>query len=242
MYAKIKHTDGSFIHAFNAHTESNTNGDGHEKRVSQFKRMKAFIDSFNIPKDEAVFVGGDMNEDYYCSEKDNFDCPEKINPFCSGNGYFHEMLFFLGAKTPDWKDIGHDLYTYNSVLNQMLAAKYREFDGECSEHYQTLDYVLYSSDHKRPNLGTSSCHVERAVDDTGFDLSDHNPISCNFDFSSDETRSITRSNKTIDVVDIPVDETPPVLMNELPDVPPNEETSEPVDVSSPSSKFWKPKS
>jgi len=188
LYAKIKHTDGSIIHAFNAHTESDSFGDSHSMRIPQFQRMKGFIDSLNIPEDEAVFMGGDMNEDYYCSSKYNSDCPDEMQSYCSDHGYFDEMLGILDATTADWEDIGNDVYTYNSALNQLLAAKYDEFGHGCDEHYLTLDYVLYSKNHKKPNLDKSSCHVERAFDpDTDYDLSDHNPLACTYDYSNDDT-------------------------------------------------------
>ena len=182
LYAKIRHTDETIIHAFNTHTESDSLGNMHETRVGQFRRTKDFIDRKNIPEDEMVFLGGDMNEDYFCKEDDNAACPDQYKPVFQNHEYYYRMLGILGANDAVWNDSGNGLYTYNSDLNQLLATLY-ENEG-CNVKLQILDYVSYSNDHKRPNLDTSSCHVERPTDTDGYDLSDHLPVTCTYNFDS----------------------------------------------------------
>jgi len=185
LYAKIQHPDGSIIHGFNTHAQSNSVKNEHSTRIQQFQRFKEFIDSFNIPQDEFVLLGGDLNEDIDCSAFYDIDCPDKPDtPYCSGRQYYDAMLGILNAQSPNWEDHGNGRFTYNSDLNQLLAKKY---DGkDCQEHYLTLDYMLYSNNHKKPNLDTSKCHVERATDLAGNDLSDHLPLTCTYDFSPDK--------------------------------------------------------
>ena len=126
-----------------------------------------------------------MNEDYHCSRDYNMDCPDKKEQFCSNNEYFHAMISSMEVDKPGWEDAGNGIHTYNSKLNKLLGKKY---EGEkCKEHYLTLDYLLYSENNKIPNLD-SKCHVERPTDSDGYDLSDHLPVSCIFEFSAPNNR------------------------------------------------------
>merc|ERR1711920_100088 len=98
--------------------------------------MKGFIDSKNIPEDEIVIMGGDMNVDLKCEEKASQD-------------EYKSMLKILNAKdtalAPDAD--GHTLeYSFDAENN--VFASGGPSSGGFSER---LDYVLSSSSHLQPN-------------------------------------------------------------------------------------------
>lgn len=166
------------IHIFNMHANSDSVGDYHDVRVKQFEIVNKFIESKDIPNDEFVFIGGDMNEDKDCRL---LTCDRQAN--CEDQSYYNEMLTTLSAGEAEVDTGETNPWTYNSEENSLLKSLYE--GEECSQHQYLLDYIFYSNKHKKPGE-SSVCRVLNPLSEDGKDLSDHFPMDCVFDFSTTE--------------------------------------------------------
>lgn len=170
LYVKINKNNVPF-NIFSTHTNASYEYEkgraslkeaGRRVRNSQFSQMRAFINALKIPQDQPVIIAGDMNVDMY-SEKGK-----------SRDQYTH-MLRALRATHPSVS--GHK-YSFDRSTNELASRK---------EPSQLLDYVLYSTAHKKPKkagnkvicLKKSSTQCKKVQ---GEDLSDHYPVLGTFEF------------------------------------------------------------
>jgi len=155
MYARID-KNGQNYHIFGSHTQAWANDKAQAARALQFQQLRSFIDSRNIPADEAVIVAGDLNVDklHYSSE-------------------YELMLQILNASEPEKADYGHDV-TADDVTNNLAG------DGQ-----EYLDYVLYLNDHLQPITATNGALVRKSIANNVFgswEYSDHYPVLGVFSF------------------------------------------------------------
>jgi len=118
-------------------------------RNQQMQQFNAFIDLQNIPADEAVIFGGDMNVDKFTN---------KLNEY-------NNMFSIFNASEPDY--IGHS-YSWDKYSNHYI-------DG-ASDDPEYLDYVLADNDYLIPDEQSNSVWVLRSNHDDMWDihdLSDH---------------------------------------------------------------------
>ena len=169
LYAKIL-KDDTPIHVFNMHTNSDTNGDHHDVRVGQFRMVRNFIDLQQIPTNEIVFMGGDLNEDPDCRMR---RC--EMVAKCENREYYNEMLDVLNASPLE--TVGDGNFTYDTEVNRLLKELYA---GDDCDYYQyRLDYIFIDQKHLIPE-DSSSCKVLNPAASDGSDLSDHLPLACTF--------------------------------------------------------------
>ncbi|HLX52682.1 MAG TPA: sphingomyelin phosphodiesterase, partial [Aquella sp.] len=147
-------------------------GPEEDKQSGQFKEIREFIKSKNIPSTEPVIIVGDLNVDML-SEK-NQDHSE-----------YTQMLNILHAVHPQITGIP---YTLNSEANEWASSD----DGP----KQYLDYALYSKDHLIPKFSfnqaiclksdrryynadkcsKSKNEIKKSLEKSRRDLSDHFPV------------------------------------------------------------------
>lgn len=160
LYAKII-KDDRFIHFFNSHTISDFSSNQHDNRVLQYGLIDDFIKSKSIPEDELVIIGGDLNEDKNCSET------SYMEPVCQDQEYYNTMLDILSAVDPPL--VGDLQFTYTPdndfIKNDSGSALY--------------DYLLYRDGHLIPEPSTS-CKIISALGQDGEHLSDHLPLTCDY--------------------------------------------------------------
>jgi endonuclease/exonuclease/phosphatase family metal-dependent hydrolase len=104
VYATINKL-GRRFHLFATHLQADSSGLDREARMNQIRTIKSFIDEQNIPSDELVIVGGDLN----------------VNRASSSE--YNQMLAELNATHPEV--MGHR-FTYDRVINR-LAKDERSF-------------------------------------------------------------------------------------------------------------------
>ena len=175
LYAKVMKS-GQPVHIFNLHANSDTTGDNHDVRKNQFGTVRNFIDSKQIPSNELVLIGGDMNEDKDCRVR---TCDRQAK--CEDQSYYNDMLTLLSAGAVEISTAKHNPWTYDTEGNEFLKSLY---DGteECDVHQYLLDYIFYSNKHQVPE-DSSVCTVLQPTSEDGKDLSDHYPLDCVIDFS-----------------------------------------------------------
>ena len=167
LYAKIL-KDGKPFHVFSTHTQAKTHKKdekpplGAKIREKQWGRIRAFIDSLNIPKTEPVLIVGDMNID-------------KANPEKRADRYaeYKRMLEILNAT-----DVEIDKaksFGYTSLFDQEKVEK-SKIPG------QWIDYVLYSNTHLKPTKAQAYVPVTDATAKEWENLSDHFPLIGHFEF------------------------------------------------------------
>lgn len=154
MYARIN-KDGQIYNLFGTHTQAWPSDKNQATRHRQFIQLKGFIDSKQLPDNEAVIIAGDLNVD-----KANYQ-----------QEYFN-MLNTLGAEEviPD----GDYKYTADGRVNAWT-------DGTP----EILDYVLYSSSHKVPVSTKAKVITPRSIHSsvfTKYDLSDHFAVQAKMQF------------------------------------------------------------
>ena len=146
MYAKINKL-GTPYHIFGTHTQAWNEATNVATRQAQFAELKTFMNAQNIPNDEAVIVGGDLNVDKILNNLNEYD----------------DMFSILNASEPIYT--GHP-YTYHGDINYYGDDGYIEF----------LHYALAINAYRMPSEVTNNVQVMRAIDDSMwqiFDLSDH---------------------------------------------------------------------
>ncbi len=162
LYVKIE-KQGRPYHVFGSHTQAWSTAEGREVRKVQFRIIKEFIDSRNIPSSEAVIIAGDLNVD-----KINF--PDE----------YQEMLSLLRAAQPAIQ--GYP-YTFDNGTNRLASSGPREY----------LDYVLYSTDHARAESSSfNETRMIRSLEEwkeyfweyAYWDLSDHYAVYGRMEFKA----------------------------------------------------------
>ncbi|KEK23798.1 sphingomyelin phosphodiesterase [Bacillus gaemokensis] len=142
VYTKIKKND-RFIHVIGTHLQAEDNMCGKTSsssvRTEQLKEIQGFIQNKNIPSNEYVLIGGDMNVN-----KINGGDPKDAN----NTSEYASMFKTLHATVPSYT--GYTA-TWDATTNSI--AKYN-FPTAAAEY---LDYVIADNDHARP------VHVENKV-------------------------------------------------------------------------------
>ncbi|CAL2108107.1 exported hypothetical protein [Tenacibaculum sp. 190524A02b] len=128
MYAKINKL-GKNYHVLGTHAQSG--GSYASYRTKNFKEIINLRNRKNIPSNEPVIIGGDLN----------------VNKFTASE--YNGMLGTLQANDP--QRIGSYTATYSGITNGWIG----------SSNDQILDYVLYSSAHQQPVSSTTRVFVPR---------------------------------------------------------------------------------
>jgi endonuclease/exonuclease/phosphatase family metal-dependent hydrolase len=142
LYARIN-KGGRRLHVFATHLQSGA--DARSTRERQMAAIRALIDELALPADEPVLIGGDLNTDRFGD---------------AASGAFTRMLAILRAAQPDPPSGGAYEPTYDPGRNPLSR-------GQTGRH---IDYVLYATDHLRPDEAITE--VRRIATDDG-PLSDH---------------------------------------------------------------------
>jgi sphingomyelin phosphodiesterase len=128
IYAKVN-KNGRPYHVIGTHAQSEARDcvkSDAAVRATQFDAIHAFISSKNIPEDEIVFIGGDMNVIK--------DTPE-----------YYDMLQRLEVLEPD-SYAGHDT-SWDPISNGLAFIQYPDY-----EKPEYLDYIFVSARHARPSF------------------------------------------------------------------------------------------
>lgn len=161
-YAKIN-KEGQIIHVFGTHTSI---------RPGDLNIMGRFMSEFDIPKEDIVIMGGDMNVDLY-EQKDNA---------------YQIMLDTFHAIEPTYETL-----TYDSPYRGTTWGLSHYNSGDYNVR-QVLDYILASKNHKMPLELFNLTQVAR-VNNTNkkfwgvFDLGDHNPVYAKMKFPTLTTQN-----------------------------------------------------
>ena len=142
MYAKILKQDQSY-HIFGTHLQAEDSSSAVAARLAQLHELKAFIDIQNIPVNEAVIIGGDMNVDKLSSQQE-----------------YQNMLNALNASMPSTTEYSH-AYSYDDATNSMASGKL------------ILDYILTSNEHAQPIQAEQAVLVLKSNHEDMFGLWDY---------------------------------------------------------------------
>jgi len=165
MYARINKL-GKKYHLFSTHQQAFNGNDDIAVRNLQMQQFSAFIDAQNIPLDEAVIFGGDMNVDKHTN---------KLNEY-------NNMLSIFNASEPTY--IGH-VNSWDKYANHYI--------GLGSEEPEYLDYVLADDDYLIPYEQSNTVWVLRSNHNDMWnihDLSDHFGIHGRFVYCIRETTTV----------------------------------------------------
>ncbi len=189
IYAKIRMRDKDNIHIFATHLQSNekhTNA-----RNVQVDTFKDFIQKQKVPKSECVFIVGDLNMDQPSIE-------------------FSQLKKLLKMQMPQIHKKSHQ-YTFDPLINNWVGIDQwpvdpnitKSYPNGCFQQYhndnecpcckqQWLDYILSSTQHRKPNKSfISSLPIQVEEYETKKSLmktfstkfiSDHFPIIAHFQF------------------------------------------------------------
>jgi endonuclease/exonuclease/phosphatase family metal-dependent hydrolase len=156
-YAKINKLGQSY-HLFNTHTQAFIGTEEIASRKNQINEFRAFIDFLNIPTDEPVIVGGDLNVDMYANHSQEYD----------------SMFIFLNAMEPQY--LGHP-YTFHPAYNYYATSGPDEY----------LDYLLPIADFKQPISFFNEARILRQINHSmwgKFDMSDHFAVYGRFEYNT----------------------------------------------------------
>ncbi|ESU23490.1 phospholipase C [Flavobacterium enshiense DK69] len=155
-YAVIN-KNGKKFHVFGTHTASEQPGyPGRATREKQFAEMRAFKNKFHIPVSEPVIYAGDMNVEYTLTSE-----YEGMKGILNANvNYYFDPLTIRG--------------TYS---NQNTVVQYQGY----TDYNNTLDYILYSNEHKLPYQVAPMQQLIAKYPNLG-DVSDHDPVLINYVF------------------------------------------------------------
>lgn len=127
VYTKIKKGD-KFVHVIGTHTQSEDTscGTGRDRaiRAEQMQELSHFVKEKNIPADEVVYIGGDMN----------------VNKRVY-TGEYEDMLKNLNAREPVYNGYSS---TWDPVHNSITHYNYPKGTAEY------LDYIFVDKDHRQP--------------------------------------------------------------------------------------------
>lgn len=182
VYVKVN-KEGRFYHVISTHTQAEADecgkGEAAEIRSSQFKTIKKFIEDKNIPSNEIIFIGGDLN----------------VNR--NNSSEYSTMLTDLEANAPNayagWTA------TWDTVTNGIANNNYPKLSPEY------LDYILVAKKHAQPNFWHNQAldvpsprwRVESVAETYEYkDYSDHYPVAA-FAYADDKTptHSFKATNK-----------------------------------------------
>ncbi|RLN44507.1 hypothetical protein BBJ29_008013 [Phytophthora kernoviae] len=143
-------------------------------RKCQLKLMRKFVDSLNLPKEEAVIFAGDMN----------------VNKHADGamlpGGEYSSMLEVLGVHEPELH-AKSPAFSFDPLTNALAI------DGPSSSGItERLDYVMVDRNHRQPLTASTEIVQLKATrhwapprgasDEVLMDLSDHYPVVADFHF------------------------------------------------------------
>lgn len=158
VYARIDRR-GDTYHVIGTHAQADDTGcddpSASQVRASQFNEMRAFVEARDIPADEVLFIGGDMN-------------------VIKGTDEYYDMLTRVGVAEPD-SYAGADT-TWDPVRNGITDGQYPGY-----EQGQYLDYVFVSGGHAQPDYWHNQSRDVpsprwRTGDYMYQDYSDHYPV------------------------------------------------------------------
>jgi len=172
VYVKVN-KEGRFYHVIGTHTQAEDSlcgsGKAAEIRRSQFRTIKKFIEDKNIPSNEIIFIGGDLN----------------VNR--NNSSEYSTMLTDLDANAPNayagWTA------TWDTATNGIANYNFPKSSAEY------LDYILVAKKHAQPNFWhNQALDVPSArwrVQSVGRtyeykDYSDHYPVAA-FAYADDKT-------------------------------------------------------
>jgi hypothetical protein len=138
---------------FGTHTQAWNSAADVATRILQFKELYQFIQSQNIPSNEAVLVGGDLN----------------VDKILNNLGEYDGLLDSLQLKEPLYT--GHP-YTYDGDISYYA-----------SPGYEFLDYIMASNEYLVPDSSSNRVIILRSIADNlfnTFDLSDHLAVQGRF--------------------------------------------------------------
>ncbi len=153
LYARIN-KQGHRLHVFATHLQASKRYRAVRER--QIRALRAMIDEMDLPADEPVLIGGDLNVNRFAD-------PE--------TGAFTAMTNMLDATHPAPPAGGIHEPTKDAARNQLVYGT----------SHRLIDYLLYSNRHLRPVAAFNQVRRPRAE---GRDLSDHFPVHGRFVFET----------------------------------------------------------
>src|SRR5699024_5659446 len=127
VYVKVM-KEGKPYHVIGTHTQATDPlclpGQSESVRQQQFQAIHTFIENKDIPEDEVIFIGGDLNAKKYSDE-------------------YGQMLDALNVNAPSGYPRFHA--TWDPATISIAGYNYPELDT------QFLDYILVDKDHAQPD-------------------------------------------------------------------------------------------
>ncbi|MBO0439628.1 sphingomyelin phosphodiesterase [Enterococcus sp. DIV0869a] len=161
VYVKIMKNDKAY-HVIGTHLQADDSLIPIETamaiRATQIKEIQTFIKNKNIPENEVVFIGGDMNVKYESTEYNNMISNLNVSPLTNVKGHF-----------ASWDP------TTNSIANYNYP----------NESPQYLDYIFVDKDHANPKSWSNEIKKVKSPEwsvtswwktYTYNDYSDHYPV------------------------------------------------------------------
>jgi len=179
MYVRIRKNTVP-LHIFATHTQAWDTEPAKEVRARQFGIIQSFLLERDIPRNEPVFIAGDLNVNKYADV---------------GEEEYQNMLESLKAVDAS-KDNDPKTYSFDAVNNE-LATSGPSSDGNCAH----LDYILYSREHLRPKSASVETYPIKSTVPYTFqnkrytDLSDHYPVIGHFTFEVNRTTQNSLGSK-----------------------------------------------
>lgn len=158
LYARVN-KQGRRVHLFAMHLQS---GDENaEVRGRQIAAVKQLVDAMDLPGDEPVLIGGDLNVDRFEDQRD---------------GAFSAMTRRLDAVHPGPANGGDHAPSFDPARNPLAGGGTAQY----------LDYVLHSRAHLKPSRAFNQVRPVFAGDRP---LSDHFAVHGGFLFDAAPTRA-----------------------------------------------------
>ncbi|QDO82131.1 phospholipase [Shewanella psychropiezotolerans] len=147
---------GKAYHLFATHTASFDTDTARDYRQRQFRQIREFASSMNIPANEMVVYGGDFNVNKRKFEDD-----------------YANMLANLDASAPEYA--GYTESTFDPRVNKFAGAP-----ASGGENVEYLDYIVVSNEYLTKPNNTNRVLVPRTTDPRlwkHWNLSDHFPVT-----------------------------------------------------------------
>lgn len=200
VYARVK-KNGMYFNVFGTHLQAWPSIKAYSTRAQQIDKVKTFMDTFNIPKEEPVLFAGDLNTDLYVD-----------------SDHVRHMHFVLGTDMPDVhpdshpftvdpkenKLVGNDdpnEYVSDSWPNGCVDEYYKTLECPCCPS-QWIDYTLYSKRHLLPiesdtrvikaKVSPFKIKVNMTQEAEVQDVSDHFPVLGHFVFPHSPSTDMDR--------------------------------------------------
>lgn len=123
VYAKINKNDNIY-HIFGTHLQASGGKKGLEIRYNQMKQIRIYVESFDIPEEEVVILGGDLNL----------------------NSLSKKKILKKAEKISNFKNIPLDMDTFIPEINEMQKRHLSE-----NQKQNLLDHILIHNDHLQPS-------------------------------------------------------------------------------------------